>query len=176
MSGWLEYASNNSGGSFWLSDEDWKNLAEAGWTVGWIYAVKDKYTRFGSDEVTVESGRLYGDTWEEATRTLVPGERQWPDSDRDTSTILEVAGSFEEAVALRSRRGGYFGALAVSAVKRGESAAELVAEFERVTGQDASAEGCNCCGPPHHWEWHDDDGTTSRGSATVTETQLVWSS
>ena len=31
----VEYSSNNSGGSFWLSDEDWKKLEEAGWEVNW---------------------------------------------------------------------------------------------------------------------------------------------
>ncbi len=31
----VEYSSNNSGGSWWLSDEDWKALEEAGWVVEW---------------------------------------------------------------------------------------------------------------------------------------------
>lgn len=31
MKGTLEYRSNNSGGSWWLSDEDWKAMEEAGW-------------------------------------------------------------------------------------------------------------------------------------------------
>jgi hypothetical protein len=30
------YTSNNSGGHWWLKDEDWFNLAAAGWTVSWI--------------------------------------------------------------------------------------------------------------------------------------------
>lgn len=29
------YASNNSGGTWWLTDEDWKALEEAGWKVHW---------------------------------------------------------------------------------------------------------------------------------------------
>lgn len=32
------YRSNNSGGNWWLKDEDWKNLESAGWVVEW----KDK--------------------------------------------------------------------------------------------------------------------------------------
>lgn len=32
---YVEYSSNNSGGSWWLTDEDWKNLEEAGWEVDW---------------------------------------------------------------------------------------------------------------------------------------------
>jgi hypothetical protein len=31
----VEYSSNNSGGSWWLSDEDWKALEKAGWNVHW---------------------------------------------------------------------------------------------------------------------------------------------
>ena len=33
--GTLEYDSNNSGGSWWLSDENWFDLEEAGWKVNW---------------------------------------------------------------------------------------------------------------------------------------------
>ena len=33
--GKLEYSSNNSGGGWWLKDEDWLALEEAGWTVEW---------------------------------------------------------------------------------------------------------------------------------------------
>lgn len=32
----LEYSSNNSGGSWWLKDEDWLALEAAGWKVQWI--------------------------------------------------------------------------------------------------------------------------------------------
>lgn len=39
--GILTYDSNNSGGSWWLSDEDWNALERAGWTVHWI--AKGKY-------------------------------------------------------------------------------------------------------------------------------------
>lgn len=31
----VEYSSNNSGGSFWLSDQNWRDLEAAGWTVEW---------------------------------------------------------------------------------------------------------------------------------------------
>jgi hypothetical protein len=31
----IEYSSNNSGGSWWLSDDDWKKLEDAGWVVEW---------------------------------------------------------------------------------------------------------------------------------------------
>lgn len=31
----VEYDSNNSGGRWWLEDEDWKALEKAGWEVEW---------------------------------------------------------------------------------------------------------------------------------------------
>jgi hypothetical protein len=31
----IEYHSNNSGGEWWLSDQNWKDLESAGWTVDW---------------------------------------------------------------------------------------------------------------------------------------------
>jgi hypothetical protein len=31
-----EYHSNNSGGDWWLTDEDWYKLEEAGWEVEWF--------------------------------------------------------------------------------------------------------------------------------------------
>jgi len=31
----VAYDSNNSGGSWWLKDKDWKDLEEAGWHVHW---------------------------------------------------------------------------------------------------------------------------------------------
>jgi len=31
----VEYDSNNSGGGWWLDDEDWRKLEVAGWTVNW---------------------------------------------------------------------------------------------------------------------------------------------
>lgn len=33
--GYIEYSSNNSGGDWWLTDQDWTNLEEAGWEVQW---------------------------------------------------------------------------------------------------------------------------------------------
>jgi len=31
----IRYSSNNSGGDWWLSDEDWRNLEKEGWKVEW---------------------------------------------------------------------------------------------------------------------------------------------
>lgn len=32
----VRYCSNNSGGAWWLTDEDWLALEAAGWTVVWV--------------------------------------------------------------------------------------------------------------------------------------------
>lgn len=32
----VKYTSNNSGGSWWLKDQDWFNLEKAGWIVDWV--------------------------------------------------------------------------------------------------------------------------------------------
>lgn len=33
---YVEYSSNNSGGSWWLTDADWVALEKAGWIVDWV--------------------------------------------------------------------------------------------------------------------------------------------
>lgn len=33
---YVEYSANNSGGSWWLKDEHWKALEQAGWRVQWV--------------------------------------------------------------------------------------------------------------------------------------------
>jgi hypothetical protein len=43
----LEYRSNNSGGSWWLSDKDWLTLEAAGWTVDYY---KDQENRFSKGD------------------------------------------------------------------------------------------------------------------------------
>lgn len=54
--GWVEYSSNNSGGSWWLTDEDWKNLEAAGWEVDWVKYQKDRF--FKGDDPTRFLGAL----------------------------------------------------------------------------------------------------------------------
>lgn len=41
----VKYDSNNSGGRWWLSDEDWNKLVEAGWNVHWVKPDKHGYSR-----------------------------------------------------------------------------------------------------------------------------------
>lgn len=33
---YVTYSSNNSGGSWWLTDQNWKDLEKAGWEVKWV--------------------------------------------------------------------------------------------------------------------------------------------
>lgn len=88
------YESNNSGGRWWLEDEDWKRLEEHGWEVRW----------FNNDEFYKRD---------------VDSDGRWLD------------------------------ALASSASKEFHSENGAIAEWERIAGQYYSAEGCECCGPPH---------------------------
>lgn len=93
----VKYNSNNSGGNWWLKDEDWKKLEEAGWKVYWA---KDE----GKSE-------------------------RW------------------------------LGALATQAEKEFDTMKEAILEFEKVTGQCATDQGCNCCGEPHDFSYIKKDGS-----------------
>jgi len=48
----VEYSSNNSGGFWWLKDEDWYALEKAGWQVEWF---KDSENNWGAKD-----GRFLG--------------------------------------------------------------------------------------------------------------------
>jgi hypothetical protein len=92
----VHYSSNNSGGSWWLTDQNWKDLEKAGWKVNWV---KD-----------------------------------------------DPEGTFRRA----DKDGRWLGALATSASRNGLTLDEAIEEFESITGEDANAEGCPCCGSPHY--------------------------
>lgn len=62
----LDYSSNNSGGSWWLSDKDWLALEANGWKVDW-YATRedritDDYVQYGGKKNTdrYPDGRFLG--------------------------------------------------------------------------------------------------------------------
>ena len=107
----VKYTSNNSGGRWWLSDEDWIALEQAGWNVNWMGPKK--------------SGSLFhgkGKSFKEADKN------RWLD-----------------AVAREATKDFPFAELAIR-------------EWESITHQSATDEGCNCCGPPHMFNWTDDKG------------------
>jgi hypothetical protein len=104
---YVEYSSNNSGGSWWLTDKNWYDLEAAGWEVQWV---KDQ-----------EDGIFHN-----------KGEERW------------------------------LGALATNAIRRDVSLGVAKAEFEDVTGLSPYDEGCDCCGQPHYFSEHNDDGSYIR--------------
>lgn len=67
----------------------------------------------------------------------------------------------------------WLGAKAVSAAKRFDTKEVGIVEWERITDENAGDEGCNCCGEPHNFTWHDDDGSTVRSEIVVTS-ELNW--
>lgn len=42
--------------------------------------------------------------------------------------------------------------------KHFESKAEAIAEWDRITGQNSTTEGCPCCGQPHNFDAYDEEG------------------
>ena len=149
--GVIKYESNNSGGRWWLSDDDWKRLEDAGWVVHWIHDREDPSHHH--EPPTDELGRLFARMGKHSHGY-----------DREHQ-FMKVTPSGER----------FLGALATDAVKATDDPQAAVDEWERVTGQDASAEGCNCCGEPHSFSFTDDDGNTRYSGVEVTRTELRWS-
>lgn len=122
----VTYNSNNSGGSWWLEDKDWKTLEEAGWTVIW-----GGYYFCHSNWAKAPKGK---------NEPCEPGE--------DCNGHRK----YENWKAVGKDR--YIGsALAKEAYKDFNSPAEALREFEKITGQSVMDEGCNCCGSPHSFRW-----------------------
>jgi len=128
----VEYSSNNSGGEWWLSDDDWIALEKDGWHVKWggiYFCHSDSYINRPPE----------GKHQPCATKEECKGHRKF-----DSPTELG--------------RDRFLGALATYAEKETDNIKSLLQEFEAITGQDVSDEGCNCCGAPHSFSWYDDDG------------------
>lgn len=118
--GTLEYDSNNSGGSWWLTDQNWKDLEAAGWNVKWV---KD---------------------------------------DTNYSSFVDPGS------------GRYMGALARKASLETDDPTAGVRSWEEVTGLDSTAEGCNCCGEPHSFNFTDDNGNTRYMSVSRSVSDVSW--
>lgn len=133
----VEYHSNNSGGSWWLKDKDWLALEAAGWKVQWAH-LENMYD---------ENGDYQRD--DEGFPVFVP--------------LGEGNSKYKSFSALSKKPGAdgkmrYMGALANYAHRKTDNPVETIREFERVTGQDTTDEGCNCCGAPHCFTWTDEGG------------------
>jgi hypothetical protein len=154
--GWLHYEANNSGGEWWLKDEDWQALEDAGWVVHWVHSA------------TIDHGVDFpekGDPKKDPHAYALKNKDPLPHSHEYGPCRFIQAPRTDQR---------WLGALAKSACKRFGSAAEGVAEFEFLAHQSARDEGCSCCGPPHSFEWEGDDGTKSYGRTRIVETAFEW--
>lgn len=128
----FEYRCNNSGGYWWLKDEDWKALEKAGWTVIW--------------------GGLWfcNDHFEREPKPKTAPTQPCPMEERNGREWNTCRGhrKFESAAEM-SKKDRWLGALAQEAWKEFASIEDAVREFEKITGQNIEDEGCRCCGEPH---------------------------
>ena len=131
---YVTYESNNSGGHWWLKDEDWEALEKAGWKVVWEnleYIYGDKGERIRD---------------EDGTPKLVP--------------VGEGNSGYKPLCAKQYSNGDFrfLGALARTAYRPGLSMREAVDEWERITNGCSTDAGCSCCGQPHYFTEYDDEG------------------
>lgn len=130
---YVEYTSNNSGGRWWLKDEDWKALEKAGWKVVWAdkaYLYDDSGNhRYDADGMPI----------------LIP-------LDESCGILAKLVNKDAHGVPR------YLGALAKTAFRAGLTLKEAVAEWERITSGDPCSTGCPCCGQPHRFTEYDDNG------------------
>lgn len=132
MNGYVEYNSNNSGGDWCLSDEDWKALEKDGWVVVWA-ALEHEYTEDG-DQVREENG--------------VPKLRDATNSKRPFAAKQDEDGNYR-----------WLGALAREAYLPGCTDVRAAADrWQKVTGKSALDAGCPCCGNPHNFTAYSSDG------------------
>lgn len=121
----VEYSSNNSGGSWWLKDKDWLALEKAGWAIQW-----GAPTFCGGDHPFAFP-------------------RPAPGTCEKGKCSGHYLSSLKEVVDLKAH---WLGASACKASKDFPTLAEAIREWEEITGQKASEEGCNCCGAPHSFK------------------------
>lgn len=135
----VEYSSNNSGGSWWLTPEDWKALEDNGWTVEWLgkaFCGKDRYSWEGRVKPAPQT----------CAKNKCHGHRQ--------------ADSYEEAM-LANPENWWLGSIAREATIEVKAYSDTLAEgvasmwWEEATGKNASEQGCNCCGQPHNFWAHE---------------------
>jgi len=126
----LSYSSNNSGGGWWLKDKDWKALEKAGWEVEWGGLWFCKVYNFSHKEKP--------DYLTEECVDKCPGHR-----------LFFSPKEMKE-------KDKWLGSLARACKKDFPSLYEGLKEFEKITNQTITDEGCNCCGAPHAFSWEGD--------------------
>lgn len=85
---YVEYSSNNSGGSWWLNDDNWKALEAAGWEVDWVASWDEKEHIFGPDA----DGRWLGALAKSAKRRGLPLREAVAEWERATGECSTDAG------------------------------------------------------------------------------------
>ena len=130
-SGYVEYSSNNSGGSWWLKDEDWIKLEKAGWEVQW--------------------GQAYfcGSKHQMASESLKP-KKACPKG--------KCNGHHFKSYKDMTEKDRWLGSLATSAIKRNTTMKAAALEWETVLNMRATDAGCACCGQPHRFTEYDANG------------------
>lgn len=144
--GVLIYSSNNSGGSWWLRDEDWGALERAGWVVHWVHDIDDP--SHSHDEGT-------------GTRKVIFGEHYHGYGD-------------DVLIAVKPSGDRWLGALARSAAFETNDPEAAIEDWAVLTGQNPTDEGCNCCGEPHSFEYRAPNGETKYVSLVRGPAYLSW--
>ncbi len=138
MPSYVKYSSNNSGGSWWLTDKHWKALERAGWKVKWAI-LEQTYTKDGNP--------IYD---KDGTPKLVP---------------MGEGNSLLGKALMRNAR--FLGALATTAYKPNvKSVREAAEDWESITGLSALEAGCACCGQPHNFTLYRDGKYVDSGPST----------
>lgn len=133
---YVEYDSNNSGGRWWLTDNDWTNLEKAGWVVAWA-SLQHLYDDSGN-HVREDNG----------LPRLVPRD--------GTEEGLSSFGIEKDS----KGQYRYMGALARTAYLPDCDDIRAAADnFDLVTSCCATDAGCPCCGQPHNFTLYDSDGS-----------------
>ena len=132
---YVEYSSNNSGGSWWLTDENWKALEDAGWMVHWVYLINKIEDKIYARDDKGLPILIHQDEADEQSLKWV----------------------FKKSI---DENGDYrwMGALATYAYRPDLNMRDAADEFEAVTGLNPTEPGCSCCGQPHTFTEYDDDG------------------
>jgi hypothetical protein len=125
---YVEYSANNSGGDWWLTDDDWKALEKAGWIVQWAW-MENVYTDKGATRMKNGLPML---------RKRTKGKYSWE--------VTKVGERYMGALAKYAYKPNC------------STLREAADEFDRVTSQCSTDAGCACCGQPHDFTLYDDKG------------------
>jgi hypothetical protein len=138
---YIEYNSNNSGGVWWLSDQNWIDLFEAGWKVAWAdWPIH--YTAEGNHKIDSDGAPV-----------ISPDD---PEFESKWDAFKDDSGRFQGAVANRAYRNGL-------------SFEDAVAEWEKITNMSALDAGCPCCGRPHEFYEYKDGKCIKSGPEEIYE-------